>query len=92
MIYINVVLKIYFFVLFFSFFFFRSAHRAYLDAKSILAMEVHEHGSLGDETMTEDELYIRHEHRVHLPFHVLPKDVLENIDVGFGKCVTTLGM
>ena len=72
-------------------FFFRSAHRAYLDAKAVLATDVRNHGALGDESMTEDELYIRHEHRVHLPFHVLPRDVLDNVDVGYGKCVTTLG-
>ena len=66
-------------------------HRAHVEANAIMAREVAEFGPDGDESMTEDELYIRHEHRVHLPFEVLHSDVLDNVDKHLGHCVTTLG-
>ena len=66
-------------------------HRAHEEASAILAREIAQKGPMGDETFSLDELYIRHEHRVHLPFDKLQSDILTTVDRGFGKCVTTLG-
>ena len=62
-----------------------SSHRAYKEAQRALAYEI----STGrGSDLTEDELYIRHEHRLHLPFVKLGDQILDNVDEHFGKCVT----